>query len=51
MLAGRRHPLTIVLAYCYRDTREVLERSPLLQVLRSHGGVTVLRSRMHAEPN
>ena len=51
LLAGRQHPLTVVLAYCYRDTREVLERSPLLRVVRSHGGVSVLRSRTHAEPN
>jgi predicted RNA methylase len=51
LLAGRHHPITVVLAYCYRDTREVLEGSPLLRVVRSQGGVAVLQSRAHAEPN
>jgi predicted RNA methylase len=41
-LVGRHHPLSIVLAYCYKDSRELMEQSPHLRVVQAAAGVTVL---------
>jgi hypothetical protein len=37
-------PVTIVLAFCYRGAREVVERSPFFGIARVDRGITILRS-------
>ena len=41
-LRERPRPVTIVLAYCFRQTRELLEKSPFLRVIGTDRGFTVL---------
>jgi SAM-dependent methyltransferase len=43
-LTERYRPLTIILAYCYKDTREIMARSRLLRVMSFERGVATLRS-------
>jgi hypothetical protein len=49
-LAHEPRPVTIILAYCYKDPREVMERSPLFRVVRNDGaGILTLRSLTPSE--
>lgn len=41
-LTRRPRPMTIILAFCYREPREVMEASPLLRVVTVDRGITTL---------
>jgi SAM-dependent methyltransferase len=47
-LAAHARPLTVVLMYCDRDTREIVTASAALRVARDAGGVVVLHGRLPA---
>jgi predicted RNA methylase len=48
-LVEQYRPVTIVLAYCYKDTRRLMEQSRLLKVVSVDRGITVLRSLTPSE--
>jgi SAM-dependent methyltransferase len=48
-LAHAPRPVTIILAYCYKDPREVIERSPVFRVVTNDNAILTLRSLTPSE--